>query len=91
MPRPNTRVSAAKAEQAEGNREQTASQVAPASEIKAEGEAVAADLIGRAKAEEGGYTLIPSGKVEGNKTVEAVLVDGEPVMDGDMQVVRKKK
>lgn len=49
------------------------------------------DLIERARANDGSVTLIPTSKVKHNHQVEAVLVDGEPVTDGEFTVVKHKK
>ncbi len=49
------------------------------------------DLIERARANDGSVSLVPTKKVKGNHQVEAVLVDGEPVEDGDMTVVKVVK
>ncbi|TPM41413.1 hypothetical protein [Mesorhizobium sp. B2-3-4] len=38
------------------------------------------DLFAKAVAGEGGLTVIPAHKLEGNHTVEAVKVDGKPVI-----------
>ena len=49
-----------------------------------------ASYIERANAGDPTITLIPTHKVDGNHTVEPVLVDGEPVQDGEYTVVKAK-
>lgn len=43
-----------------------------------------------AQEEKNGLTLVPEDKVAGNQTVEAVLIDGQPVTREGFTVVRHK-
>lgn len=49
------------------------------------------ELYELAEQDAGAYTLVPEGKVAKNATVEAVLVDGKPVVRGGLVVVKRKK
>jgi hypothetical protein len=47
-------------------------------------------LYAQAQANKNGLTLIPAGKLKGNQHVEAELVDGKPITESGMVVVREQ-